>query len=197
MRPAYDCRSPEERLRPKDGGELGPDTLDVAQHRRRPWRWLVARRVSASRSASTALICSISSSSRSSSRPIWTLRCIGKGRPSPVLSPSSRRRRSRRNGSYPDTPWENSKPLMRFTCLTRSAISTLRSRQISRRSSSSGAGALTIAHTRGSPRLYASSVRSSASPSILSVFARRRRREVAIEAGSTTWLSIPSFSRTR
>jgi hypothetical protein len=32
---------------------------------------------------------------------------------------------------------------------------------------------LTIAHTRGSPRLYASSARSSASPSILSVFARR------------------------
>src|SRR3954471_6769000 len=36
-----------------------------------------------------------------------------------------------------------------------------------------------------------------ASPSILSVFARRRRREVAMEAGSTTWLSIPSVCRTR
>src|SRR4029077_2165239 len=78
---------------------------------------------------------------------------------------------------------------MRLTCLTRSAIRILRSRQSRRRSSSSGVGALTIAHTRGSPRLYASSVRSSASPSILSVFARRRRREGAIEAGSTTWLS--------
>jgi len=73
---------------------------------------------SASRSASTALICSSSSSSRSSSRLIWTLRCIGKGRPSPVFSSSSCRRRSRRSGSYPDTPQENSKPLMRFTCLT-------------------------------------------------------------------------------
>jgi cyclic beta-1,2-glucan synthetase len=29
-------------------------------------------------------------------------------------------------------------------------------------------------------------------PSILSVFARQRRRDVAIEAGSTTWLSTPS-----
>ena len=66
-----------------------------------------------------------------------------------------------------------------------------------RRSSSSGVGALTIAHTRGSPRLYASNARTSASPSILSVFARRRRRDVAIEAGSTTWLSIPSFCSTR
>jgi hypothetical protein len=53
---------------------------------------------------------------------------------------------------------------------------------------------LTIAHTRGSPRLNANSARSSASPSILSVFARRRRRAVAIEAGSTTWLSIPSLA---
>ena len=86
---------------------------------------------------------------------------------------------------------------MRLTCWTRSVISTLRSRQRRRRSSSSGVGALTIAHTRGSPRLYASSARSSASPSILSVFARRRRRDVAIEAGSTTWLSIPSFSSAR
>ena len=86
---------------------------------------------------------------------------------------------------------------MRLTCWTRSAIRTLRSRQSRRRSSSSGVGALTIAHTRGSPRLYASSARTSASPSILSVFARRRRREVAIEAGSTTWLSIPSFCSTR
>jgi hypothetical protein len=62
-----------------------------------------------------------------------------------------------------------------------------------RRSSSSRVGALTIAHTRGSPRLYASSARTSASPSILSVFVRRRRRDVAIEAGSTTWLSIDPF----
>jgi hypothetical protein len=38
-------------------------------------------------------------------------------------------------------------------------------------------------------------VRTSVSPSILSVFARRRRREVAIEAGSTMWLSIPCDDR--
>src|SRR3954467_1759686 len=54
-----------------------------------------------------------------------------------------------------------------------------------------------MAPTRGSPRLYASKARTKASPSILSVFARRRRRDVAIEAGSTTWLSIPSLCRTR
>src|SRR5580704_3946500 len=70
-------------------------------------------------------------------------------------------------------------------------------RQRRRRSSSSGVGTLTIAHTRGSPRLYASSARTSASPSILSVFARRRRRDVAIEAGSTIWLLIPLLWSTR
>src|SRR3954468_13918936 len=86
---------------------------------------------------------------------------------------------------------------MRLTCWTRSAVSVSRSRLIRRRSSSCGAGALTIAHTRGSPRLEASRARTRASPSILSVFARRRRREVAMEAGSTTWLSIPSCCRTR
>src|SRR5580704_10506724 len=90
-------------------------------------------------------------------------------------------------------PWENNSPLTRLTCLTRSAISTLRSRQRRRRSSSSGVGAFTIAHTRGSPRLYASNARSRASPSILSVLARRRRRDVAIDDGSTTWLSTPSL----
>ena len=36
-----------------------------------------------------------------------------------------------------------------------------------------------------------------ASPSILSVFALRRRRDVAIEAGSTTWLSTPSSCSNR
>src|SRR4051812_43546463 len=86
---------------------------------------------------------------------------------------------------------------MRLTCWTRSAVRTSRSRLIRRRSSSCGAGALTIAHTRASPRWGASRARPRASPSILSVFARRRRREVAIEAGSTTWLSIPSLCRTR
>jgi hypothetical protein len=71
----------------------------------------------ASRSISAALICSSNSSSRSSSRLICALRCFGKGRPSPVLSSSSRRRRSRRSGSYSDTPWENSNPLIRFHVL--------------------------------------------------------------------------------
>jgi hypothetical protein len=47
--------------------------------------------------------------------------------------------------------------------------------------------------TRGSPRSNARSVRTRASPSILSVLARRRLRATAIEAASTTWLSIPPF----
>ncbi len=63
---------------------------------------------------------------------------------------------------------------MRLTCLTRSAIRTLRSRQMRRRSFFLGAWWVDIAHTRGSPRLKANSARTSASPSNLSVFARRR-----------------------
>jgi hypothetical protein len=86
---------------------------------------------------------------------------------------------------------------LRLTCWTRSLVNPLRSRQRRRRSSCSGGGALAIAHTRASPRLYGSNVLSSASPAILSVFARRRRRDVATEAGSTTWLSIPSTCSTR
>jgi len=118
-------------------------------------------------------------------------------RPSPVFRPSSCARRLRRSGSYSKIPWAKSSPLMRLTCSTRSATSVLRSRQIRRRSSASGVSALTMEHTRGSPRLWANSVRTSVSPSILSVFTRRRRREVKIDAGSTTWLSIPSLSSTR
>jgi hypothetical protein len=87
--------------------------------------------------------------------------------------------------------------LIRLTCRIRSTISVLRSRQIRRRSSSCGVGARAIEHTRGSPRLNAINTRSNASPSILSVLARRRRRETAIEAASTTWLSIPSCSSAR
>ena len=48
-----------------------------------------------------------------------------------------------------------------------------------------------------SPRLCAKSLRTRVSPSIVSVLARRRRREVKIDAGSTTWLSMPSLSSTR
>ena len=54
------------------------------------------------------------------------------------------------------------------------------------------------ADPRFTPRkCKASSARSKVSPAILSVLARRRRREVAIEAASTTWLSIPSLSKAR
>ena len=58
--------------------------------------------------------------------------------------PSSQARRSRRSGSYL-IPCENRRPFIRFTCATRSAIKTLRSREIRRRSSSSGVGIRTIA----------------------------------------------------
>ena len=36
------------------------------------------------------------------------------------------------------------------------------------------------------------SVRTSVSPSILSVFARRCRRDTAMDAASTTWLVMPT-----
>ena len=87
--------------------------------------------------------------------------------------------------------------MIRLTCLIRSLTRALRSRTTRRLSSSSGVGTRSIAQTRGSPRLWASKALTSVSPSIRSVFARRRRRETAIEAGSTTWLSIPLSSRTR
>ena len=49
----------------------------------------------------------------------------------------------------------------------------------------------------GGKETRARSARTKASPSILSVLARRRRREDAIEAGSTTLLSIPSLCSSR
>ena len=66
--------------------------------------------------------------------------------------------------------------LMRLTCRTRSRSKMARSRDVRRRSSSSGEGGTTMAQTRGSPRRQASSVLSSVSPSMASVFARRCRR---------------------
>src|SRR6202011_893404 len=80
---------------------------------------------------------------------------------------------------------------MRLTGLTRSAIRILRSRQSRRRSSSSGVGALTIAHTRGSPRLYASSVRSSASP--VKPYVRRQKNDAADAAGICEAVTRPSM----
>ena len=86
---------------------------------------------------------------------------------------------------------------MRLTSFMRSAVSVRRSRLFRRRSSSLGLGGRTMARTRGSPRLLASKVRRSVSPKGLPVLARRRRREVAFDAASTTWLSIPSPCRAR
>jgi hypothetical protein len=60
-----------------------------------------------------------------------------------------------------------------------------------------GLGGTVIAQTRGSPRCQAINVRSSVSPSIASVLARRWRRGTAIDAGSTTWLSMPLASSKR
>src|SRR5215471_16902190 len=80
---------------------------------------------------------------------------------------------------------------MRFVCRMRSWSSFARSRVIRRRSSSLGLGGTVMAQTRGSPRCQAINVRSSVSPSIASVLARRvasrhgnRRRidDVALDA---------------
>ena len=87
--------------------------------------------------------------------------------------------------------------MIRFVCRVRSSSSVPRSRVRRRRSSSPGVGGTTMAQTRGSPRRQASSVLSSVSPSMASVFARRCRRGTAIDAGSTTWLSTPSASSSR
>src|SRR6202030_2907096 len=72
-----------------------------------------------------------------------------------------------------------------------------RSRETRRQSSSLGLGGTVMAQTRGSPRCQSISVRSSVSPSIASVLARRWRRGTAIDAGSTTWLSTPLASSKR
>src|ERR1700757_4928487 len=72
-----------------------------------------------------------------------------------------------------------------------------RSRERRRLSSCSGVGGTTISQTRGSPRFQASNVLSSVWPSIMSVFARRRRLDTAIEAGSTTWLLMSFASSNR
>src|SRR5215472_4014175 len=71
---------------------------------------------------------------------------------------------------------------MRFVCRMRSCSSFARSRVIRRRSSSLGLGGTVMAQTRGSPRCQAINVRSSVSPSIASVLARRWRRGRAIDA---------------
>ena len=81
--------------------------------------------------------------------------------------------------------------------LMRSLSSVPRSRVRRRRSSSSRLGARTMEQTRRSPRAQAISVRNSVSPSIASVLARRCLRLTAIEAASTTWLSIPLASSNR
>src|SRR5919199_1872968 len=94
-------------------------------------------------------------------------------------------------------PCPQSSPLIRFVCWVRSLRSVARSRVRRRRSSSSGLGGRTIEQTRRSPRAQAMRVRRSISPSIASVLARRCRRLTAIEAGSTTWLSIPLASSRR
>src|SRR4051794_14833099 len=88
-------------------------------------------------------------------------------------------------------PCPQSSPLIRLVCRTRSLSSVPRSRVRRRRSSSSGLGGRTIEQTHRSPRAQAISARTSFSPSIASVLARRCRRSTAIEAGSTTWLSTP------
>jgi hypothetical protein len=63
-------------------------------------------------------------------------------------------------------------PAMRFVCRIRSCNSN-RALAAYPTTASSSVGGTTIAQTRGSPRVYASSVLKSVSPSIASVLARR------------------------
>ena len=139
-----------------------------------------------SRAASTSAIWRRSSSISSISRRISAFSWSGSGRPSPVRAASSSCRRSLCSGLKSVMPCPASRPLMRFVCRIRSCNSIARSRHTRRRSSSSGVGGTTIAQTRGSPRVHASSVLRSVSPSIASVLARRRRLGTAMDAGSTT-----------
>ena len=147
----------------------------------------------ASCSASTALICSSSNSSRSSSRQTCALRCWGDGH--------------RQSGAHPAALADRD-----ATAHTRCALREEQSRSDvldpfhdQHLALPANPAAVFIFRRRrpnhgADPRftaLVASSARSKVSPSILSVLARRRRREVAIEAASTTWLSIPSLSKTR
>src|SRR6516164_984446 len=79
---------------------------------------------------------------------------------------------------------------MRFVCRMRSRSSMARSRETRRRSSSLGLGGTVMAQTRGSPRCQAISVRSSVSPSIASVLARRCRRGTAIDDVALNTISL-------
>jgi NAD(P)-dependent dehydrogenase (short-subunit alcohol dehydrogenase family) len=73
-----------ESFRPEDRSELRPMPWTPSNIGGGADALVCSALSSASRSASTALICSRSNSSRSSSRQTWALRCWGKRRPSPV-----------------------------------------------------------------------------------------------------------------
>ena len=113
-------------------------------------------------------------------------------------------------------PCANRSPFMRLTFLTRSAVRDRRSRLICRRSSCSGVGAFAMAQDAARDARFlmlqtdqvaqeplglvcvvlvpwASKALTKAAPSTPSVLTRRRRRDVAMEAGSTTWLSMFAF----
>ena len=108
----------EKPFRPKYGGELRTNTFNIQQHRRWHRRGGTRRDQQCVPLGLHGFDLLEKSSSRSISRLICALRCWGKGRPSPVRSSSSRSCRSRRSGSYPETPWQNNSPLMRLTCKT-------------------------------------------------------------------------------
>src|SRR3954449_9415157 len=75
-------------------------------------------------------------------------------------------------------PWVASRPLILFTCCTRSAISRWRSRCVRRASSRSTEGTCTMWQAARSPRHHAIRARSSIAASRRSVLARRARRTV-------------------
>lgn len=122
---------------------------------------------------------------------------VGKGSPSGWRKASSALRRSPRNALNPVTPKVARMPPILLTIDLRSPIMSSRSRWARRASSSASRGIGTIEHTRGSPRKKASSVRSSISTSITSVFARRALRSTGRLDDCITWTSTPRRARNR
>jgi len=179
-------------FRPEDGGEFRPTPLkssSICCQRRRVCPKLSKKRVAL---GFDVLIWSSSSSSLSSSRVIADLRLSGSGRPSPVVSSSSRcggrARWARSWRSLREQQTFDAVYMLDALCDQRLAFAAEASSVLLLRF-----GGTAMAQTRGSPRLNASRARRRASPSSLSVLALRLRRDVAIDAGSTTWLSTPSL----
>ena len=191
-------------LQPEDGGQLGADALEFEQHPPgRRWRgglWRGEQRV--------ALGLGLLDLIKQQFEPIevrariWVLRCTGKGRPSRVVSLVERvgadRGATARNRRCLGKTTRRARSLDAIDVLVPARRSALRARGRGGRRSSSGVGAATIAHTRGSRRAWPPVTRGSRAYAVVTpVLSRCRRRDVAIDDGSTTWLPTPSLCSTR